>query len=471
MRNAKIRTKITLWFALVLALVIGITVALLFSVGETVARDGARTDLKEVVTENGGQVRYTENPSRIDPHASVIPWGSGTLVVKTGFLDQFNGVDCGLYDAQGQMLFGQKMPSVSGGTPDFQDGKLRTVQAGKKHYYLLDRAVKIDGQGEVWIRGVIDREYDRELFLRVYRLLYLFLPVLVLLASLAVFRIARRLLSPVEDIAEEVGHISRETDLSRRVSIDTGDNEIRSLVQAINGMLERLEGSYRSGKQFTSLVSHELRTPITVILAQSELALEEDPPEEAREAFEIIQKQGRRVNKGLDSLLQFIRLENLAEVYEMEEVNLSRVVTDTCREFHAVREKNIRLQAETEEDVRIRGNASLLRVLLENLIVNAYKYGVEDGVIRVSVAEESGEAVLSVSDDGIGVAPEDRERIFEWLYQANPTTTPKGGSGYGLFIVRAIAELHGARMELDSAVGEGSTFRIRFPALQAAGLP
>lgn len=236
-------------------------------------------------------------------------------------------------------------------------------------------------------------------------------------------------------------------------------------------MLERLEGSYRSGKQFTSLVSHELRTPITVILAQSELALEEDPPEEAREAFEIIQKQGRRVNKGLDSLLQFIRLENLAEVYEMEEVNLSRVVTDTCREFHAVREKNIRLQAETEEDVRIRGNASLLRVLLKNLIVNAYKYGVEDGVIRVSVAEESGEAVLSVSDDGIGVAPEDRERIFEWLYQANPTTTPKGGSGYGLFIVRAIAELHGARMELDSAVGEGSTFRIRFPALQAAGLP
>jgi len=227
-------------------------------------------------------------------------------------------------------------------------------------------------------------------------------------------------------------------------------------------MFNRLDESFQTQQQFVSDASHELRTPVSVINAQCELTLESERENtEYREALDVIQRQGHKMNRLINSMLEFTRLELHPERYTKEDLDLSELTEDVCTDLALIREKNITLTCDAEKNLRFCGNRELLTRLLSNLIGNAYRYGRPDGHTTVRLRTEEDGLLLSVQDDGIGISPDDLPHIFRRFYQADTSRTGEG-SGLGLAMVKEIAEFHGGTVRAESEPGQGSTFFVNF---------
>ena len=237
-----------------------------------------------------------------------------------------------------------------------------------------------------------------------------------------------------------------------------GQDELHQLAAGFNGMFERLDQAFEMEKQFTSDASHELRTPVAVILAQCELMMgEEKSPKEYQHALNVIERQSRKMSKLIQDLLMYTRLELKTDKYKKEQVSLSEIAESVCEDMALIRRKGITLTRQVQEGITCSGNQMLLTRLLVNLISNAYRYGKENGHILVKLEKNTGEIRLSVEDDGIGIAPEEQERIFRRFYQTDSSRTGEG-TGLGLSMVRQIAEFHGGTVQVESVPGKGSIF-------------
>ena len=245
-------------------------------------------------------------------------------------------------------------------------------------------------------------------------------------------------------------------------------------------MISRLEQAFEAERRFTSDASHELRTPMSVIMAQTELTLEQErEKEEYKAALEVIHRQGSRMNRLIENMLDYTRLEQRTGEYPLDTSNLSEQVSAICEDMKLIRNKEITLTYQVEPGVTIRGNALLLGRMLQNLIDNAYKYGKEQGHIRVILQsnwkdeleewirpEQSAKkyVLLTVEDDGIGISQSAQEKIFERFYREDVSRSNHSVQGYGLGLsmVKKIAELHQATICVQCEEGVGSIFIVIF---------
>ena len=228
-------------------------------------------------------------------------------------------------------------------------------------------------------------------------------------------------------------------------------------------MFGRLEHSFEQERQFTSDASHELRTPTSVILAQCEYTLEQErSPEEYRDALRVIYRQGKAMAALVNDMLDVTRLELRPEAYPKQELDLAALTREICNELLPLRKNNISLTCQAEGRIHCFGNRELLSRALTNLVVNAYQYGRENGHIAVELCDTGASVRLRITDDGIGIAPGDQEKIFQRFYRADSArTTP--GTGLGLSMVRQIVLFHGGSISVDSTLGQGSSFTLDFP--------
>ena len=226
-------------------------------------------------------------------------------------------------------------------------------------------------------------------------------------------------------------------------------------------MFERLEDAFETERQFTFDASHELRTPVSVIAAQCEYTLERTRSnEEYEEALQTIQRQGRKMSRLINDMLDITRLEIRADSYIQEAVDLTQLVTSVCADMALIQERGITLGWEVQENIIYKGNPVLLTRLLTNLVSNAYRYGKEHGHIQVTLRRKEKEIELAVSDDGIGIAIEEQQKIFRRFYQADQSRS-NSGTGLGLSMVYEIAQIHGGEIDVESTLGQGSTFVFR----------
>jgi len=222
-------------------------------------------------------------------------------------------------------------------------------------------------------------------------------------------------------------------------------------------------------KDFVANVSHELKTPLAAIRGYAETlrdgALEE--PTTARRFTDRIVSQCRRLQELLDDLLTLSRLEGVAPALEREPVALGAVVHRAVELISAVaREKRVELAIETGEEPLppVLGDPDGLERLVLNLLDNAIKYNRPEGRITLRLSRSDGEAVLEVIDTGIGIPPESIPRLFERFYRVDKgRAREEGGTGLGLAIVKHVAQTHGGQVEVESRIGQGSTFRVRLP--------
>ena len=225
-------------------------------------------------------------------------------------------------------------------------------------------------------------------------------------------------------------------------------------------MISRLEGSFEAEKQFASDASHELRTPTAVIVAQcSYLDKYADSTEDYKEGVEVIKRQADRMSVMIDRLLDITRLDFGTKKLEKTDTDLSELLQTLCEEQDNG-ERGISLSTDIAQDIHADIDPYLFSRVINNLLENARRYGKENGHIRASLKKEKNRILLSVEDDGIGIASEEQEKIWRRFYQVDPSRESGSGLGLGLYMVKQIVELHGGSINVESEPGKGSRFTV-----------
>ena len=277
--------------------------------------------------------------------------------------------------------------------------------------------------------------------------------VVMLLASLFIWLAAGRALAPLKALSNTARSIN-DTDLSRRIAA-RGNDEIAELGRTFNEMLDRLDYAFTSQRAFMADVSHELRTPITIIRGHLETL--GDDPDERREAMAVVADELDRMGRLVDDLLVLARASR-PDFLRVEPLDLDLLTHDL---FSKARQLGPRDWGLDEIAVGlIHADPQRLTQAVMNLADNAVRHTNESDRISLGSSTDERETRIWVRDSGPGITQADQARIFERFAAGQKG----GGAGLGLSIVRAIAEAHGGRVELDSAPGLGATFVIVIPA-------
>lgn len=287
--------------------------------------------------------------------------------------------------------------------------------------------------------------------------------LLILIAVGAVWYALKRGLAPLERLRREVSRRRRD-DLSR-LDETQAPSEVRPLIAAVNGLLERLNQLLQVQQRFVADAAHQLRTPFAGLKTQAELALREDDPARKQHALEFILTSARHGAHLVNQLLALARNEPGGRWEEtFAPLELNQLAQDcTVRWVPMALEKHIDLGFEgMDVQAPLRGDADSLSEMLGNLIDNAIRYTPEGGRVTVGVGYELGGAVLRVEDNGPGIPPEHRERVFERFYRV--LGSGQSGSGLGLAIVAEVVKRHGATIFLgEGNNGAGLAVSVCFP--------
>jgi two-component system OmpR family sensor kinase len=241
------------------------------------------------------------------------------------------------------------------------------------------------------------------------------------------------------------------------------------IAESLNARLDALAASEKEQQQFIADVSHELRTPLTVLRGSLEVALEEDrSAEEYREAIGNAILEVRHLTRISQNLLLLTRGESGRVTLSFANLDLGRFASETARDLaQAAADREMELEVSAPgRPVYVFADAGRLQQVLHNLIENALQYSNPGGKICVGVAAAPGEALLSVSDTGIGIPEDDLPYVFERFFRSKRSRRANpGGSGLGLSIVRWIVEAHKGRVTVESVAGRGSTFTVHLPVI------
>lgn len=273
---------------------------------------------------------------------------------------------------------------------------------------------------------------------------------------------------PIARIARTAASISA-TNLSDRIDTRDIDSELIELADVLNAMFARLGAEFERQARFTADASHELRTPLAVLHANVELALARPRSEaEYQETLETCLQASGRMRVLIDGLLMLAR----ADAGRLE-LNLATVdVRDLVQEaidHHADQGERSQINLRCElpsEPVVVRADATFLVRVLANLLSNALRYTPAGGDVCISVRADAGQATISVTDTGCGIAESDQPHVFERFYRADQARSrDSGGYGLGLAISKSLVDAHGGTIQIMSQLGQGSTFVVSLPSL------
>lgn len=288
----------------------------------------------------------------------------------------------------------------------------------------------------------------------------------VLIIYLAGRFFSKRVLSPVAEIVSNVKSITA-SNLDLRLPRSSGKDELSALSNTFNEMLDRLEHSFESQKQFVSNISHELRTPLSAIIAELEIsANRERSIPEYKEVIQNALNDAQKLAKLSTSLLDFAKANYDPSEIAFREIRLDEILLDA---MHDVQKQNehyqidIRFQSgsENEQDISVYGNEYLLKVAFKNLLENGCKFS-NTHRCSVSIEAQKDHVLLQFSDEGIGISENDLPHIFEPFYRGDNKTFADG-NGIGLSLTKKILQLHHGEIEVSSLVNKGTVYRILFP--------
>ena len=380
--------------------------------------------------------------------------------------DEFENFNDGIYyikyNENNEIIAG-KIPKDFDLTLAFSIEDINTYQIENKKFLYYDTRLKNTGD---WIRGIYPLSRFQNDISKMWDILFYYIaPLFIAFVAFVGYKIVKNAFKPVKKISETALAIKKSKNFSRRIELDYSEDEIHKMASAFNEMLDTVEEVFIHEKQFSSDVSHELRTPITVILAQSEYALDYvETLDEAKESFEVINRQAKKMTNLINQIMELSKMERQNEI-EKDRINFSNIILQLLEDYKNLLENNnIELIINIEKDLRIYGNKIMLERLFINLFTNAMKF--TKTTIKVSLNRINKEVILQIKDNGVGIAKKDQKYIWDRFFQTNDSRNKdkNKGSGLGLSMVNRIVQLHSATIEVESETGEGSCFIVRFPA-------
>lgn len=440
MRFLNIKTKITLWYTTFMVALVVTILGVLVEFTDITLLTNQKNQLVEVIEDTIEDIKDGDDFDYFDDNVFIIT-----------------------YDKEENYLNGSIPFNFSIDYP-LKNGQLQEVGEDKKKFYIYDRRVNPPYGDWFWVRGVFSDMQINNVTQTIVKAAFILLPILVIISTGIGYFITKKALLPVKKIQETAENISKSNQLSLRIGLLSGSDEIARLGTTIDNMLEKLEKSFLKEKQFTSDASHELRTPVTVILAESEYMLEHgENIEEARESMEVINRQAKKISALINQLLFFSRADRGEMEIKLEKVDIVQTLKDLKSDNTIeANKRNITIEYENNlENKEYSVDKIMFIRAIQNILQNAINYGKENGFIKISSFEERDYLAISIEDNGIGIEQENLEKIWNRFYQVEESRT--GSSmGLGLSMVKLIIEKHHGYVDIKSELGVGTTFTLYF---------
>lgn len=451
MKRLSIKMRVTAWYAGIMLLLAALALVVVLSAGSRYIQSSVRNRLEERVVSSFREIEWDED--------------DGALDIDDDLYQVWNGVWLGIYDGHGYPLYGGAPGDFPAGVV-FENEHMRTARDGENDWYVYDRSLYIPGYGSVWVRGVASQSDSEEAFSTIFYLSLVLFPFMAILAAVGGYMITRRAFRPVSQMTDTARRISGGNDLSQRIGLEGGDDELYQLAKTFDEMLERIQTQFEKEKQFTADASHELRTPISVIISRCEYALEHiEEDGEGRESLQIVLEQARKMARLVSQLLMLSRADSGRAQLQLENVNLSELCEIVVLEQEkAASEKKITIETRIQPDILMKADETMMMRLFINLITNAVIYGREGGHVEVGLSSSDQRVKGYVKDDGIGIPKDQLGRVWDRFYQVNKSRTSENsrGAGLGLSMVKWIVSAHGGSIDVESCPGEGSCFFFEF---------
>lgn len=446
MKRLTIKTRITLWYALLLLFILALFNIFIYTVTSRILQKNNVELLAEdtrqvfsIIQSEGFLLRF-ETPYKI-------------IATNSYFV---------IFDSSGKTSLASEVNPEIMSLP-IEKEQLRYVTIKNIKWIVADTAIKIDNKTVGWVRVSRSLEFMTNVLKNLRLIIYISMPVYMLLASFGGFFLASRALRPIDKITKIAKEISK-GDLSRRIKMQQTGDEVARLAETFDEMLNKLESSIKKERQFASDASHELRTPIAVINAQVEQALNfKRKTNEYKDALKIIGNEGRKMSHILSQLIMIYRSEEGQYKFNFEIIELNELIRDIVAEFKTLAEqKNITIIFDTEDRIHLKADQTLITRLFINLIENSIKYMGQAGKITISTMNIQKYALIKIEDTGTGISKKDLPYIFDKFYQAEESRSGSG-FGLGLSLVKWITEVHKGSVEVSSDINKGTVFLLKLP--------
>lgn len=451
--KTSIKTRVTGWYVFFLILIVCLLFSGLIITSNRTVQNGIKSNLQSLVEYSIKDVQIVD----------------GKLHIDRDMINYKDGISIIVYKENNFIVTGALPDSMQDNVP-FIEGTVRTVGDHNNKFYVYDYLISEPDYPDVWVRGLTSANFgdNDPAMAALTKAFMVLLPLLVIIAGIGGYLITRRAFRPVAQITETARSIQAGGDLSKRIGLPAYRNnkdEVYNLAETVDSMLERLDESFKTEKQFSDDASHELRTPLAVIMSQCEYAMNGNhSPEETQEALEIIYTESGRMSDLINKLLMMARAEKGAITVNYELINVSELteMIATAHEFKA-EEKNIKITTNIEPDIIAEVDESMFIRIWDNLLSNSIKYGKDGGTAELTLAAGNGNLYGRIRDDGIGIAPENLPYIWKRFYQVDPSRNDGGSTGLGLAIVKLIISQHGGTVTADSIPGEWTEIKFSLP--------
>jgi two-component system heavy metal sensor histidine kinase CusS len=332
-------------------------------------------------------------------------------------------------------------------------------------YRIRRESVSAKGNPHAFeIQTALDVGYQKDLLTSYQNQLWIALAVGFGIALLVGHRIAHRGIEPVKQMAAAVKGIGSQT-LNERIRLENPPAEVAALSETFNQTLDRLQDAFRRLSQFSSDIAHELRTPVNNIRGELEVALARSRTSiQYQDVIGSALEECQRVSRLIESLLFLARAEHPETAVHREPLHLSIELAKLVMFYEAAaHDRGIMIEAHVPEDLCANLDRNLLQRAMGNLMENAFRYTPAGGRVTLDAKDNGGRLLLTVTDTGPGIPPAHVERIFDRFYRADSArSAEQGGTGLGLAIVKSIAQLHGGAVQIDTAVGRGTSITLLF---------
>ena len=443
--NSSIKLKIGLWYMGIMILLVFSSLAIVFYISENIIHSSVRTYLKDVVIH------------RID----YLTIKNGEIIIDSNFDTMIQNVEIAIYDKDFKFLYGNSPNGFEMDNRKSKDDKIMIIRSNNQKWYVYNKTIELGDYGKVWIRGVMPNIGQSSAIETVIQISFVILPFFLILSAIGGYIITKNAFTPIEKIRKIAEKINEGNDLSQRINLGKGDDELHTLANTFDVMFDRLQTSFENEIQFTSDVSHELRTPITVILTQAEYGKDSiSSVEDAQKSFGIIEKEGQKMSKLVSQLLTLARMERGRQKLNIENINLSELLEMIIEtQTLSANTKNIKFVTKIMPEIYANIDEMMIMRVFTNLISNAISYGKQNGTITVELFLQENRIVSKISDDGIGISEDKLDKIWLRFYQVDPSKNGDN-SGLGLSMVKKIIELHKGEIFVESELGKGTTFTI-----------
>lgn len=277
--------------------------------------------------------------------------------------------------------------------------------------------------------------------------------------------------APLQDLVNLTNRISNGRDLSKRVTFYKNGNqnaeiEIIRFSKTFNRMFDRLEQSFNYEKQFARDISHEIKTPLAVIISNCEYAIDfTNDPEEMAETLNTIKDEANKISSITSKLSALSKMDGINANLDYEDFCINELIQLTIDELSIeYQDKNVTMNLIADENIEVHADRIMMVRLFMNLLSNSIKYGIQDGITNIHIQKEGKNLICGISDNGIGISPDNIENIWQPFFRVNRNM--ENSTGLGLPMVKKIVNLHGGHIYVVSQLGEGTEFNFKMPIIK-----